>query len=211
MEENNKKMIDKILALFSENDISLISLRTLFGGTGICYKGIMFGWIYANHFYLRGHAEYISMFNNLNMEPLILESGVIAKLLKYYRVTDNLWENEQKLAQIIQMVIDYSYQDKLSKRQIKESRIKELPNMTLSLERALFKVGIINLKYFQEVGAFESYFKLEQNNQEISKNILFCLHCALKKVHVATLSEESKFRLQQEYHEFLTNRARDIA
>lgn len=202
MKKNYKTLISKLLTQHTCYDKDLISTKALFGGTGISYDDIMFGWVQYDEFYLRGHPEYLNMFIELKMEPLILEMGVTSKFLKYYNVTSELWADEVKLIELIQMVIDYSHLDKVSQRQVKESRIRDLPNMTLSLERSLYKVGINNIESFREHGAYNSYFKLKQNNADISKNILFALCSALMGKHAATLSDGHKRKLKNEYKEF---------
>ncbi len=206
MGNNYKKIIIHVLTEILQYNGKLISTKALFGGSGICYNNIIFGWFYNEQFYIRGHASYLSMITELKMKPLILEVGIRNKLLQYYQVTNELWQDEAKLANIIHMVIETSQQDKLSKCQIKEARIKDLPNMTLSLERILFKAGITNIELLKQFGPFKVYYQLQQQNKNISQNILFSLYCALKGVHVAILTEEKKSQLINEYNAFLRNK-----
>lgn len=201
MKENTRMITDKLLACFPEDNLSRITIKPLFGGSGICYEGTMFAWIYADKLYLRGHSEYLTMFNELNMKALAFDTGVIVKLLQYYQVTDRLWQNPLQLESMIHMVIKYAFKDKQLKQCVKESRIKDLPNMNLSLERALYRVGIINLDEFRRQGPHRCFLKLKRNNKNISINVLYMLHCALKGQHVATLSEKQKNQLQNEYNE----------
>ncbi|WP_392552002.1 TfoX/Sxy family DNA transformation protein [Orbus wheelerorum] len=202
MKEYKKSIINKLSSCFTQYEMKQISIKPLFGGAGVCLNEVMFAWIYDNNLYLRGHVDYLTRFIQLNMEPLIFGTGVTVKLLQYYKVTNYLWGDEKAFKDIVQMVIKYACLDKLSKRRIKESRIKDLPNMTLSLERSLFRVGIINLAAFRRQGSFKSYYKLEQCNKSLSKNILYTLHSALMGNHVATLTEEQKNTLKKEYNEF---------
>lgn len=201
-----KNIIIRILTEILQYDEELITTKALFGGSGICYKDIIFGWFYNDQFYLRGHPDYLTMMIELKMEPLILEVGVRNKLLQYYQVTKELWQNEDKLIKIIQMVVEISQQEKISKRQIREARIKDLPNMTLSLERILFKAGVINIDLLRQLGPFKVYYKLQQQNKHISKNILFSLYCALEGVHVAILTEEKRCQLMEEYNSFINKK-----
>lgn len=99
------------------------------------------------------------------------------------------------------MVINYSCQ--IQRFKLKEPRIKDLPNMTASLERSLFKVGITNVDIFRQTGTIQSYAKLKQSNKSLSNNVLFILHSALNGKHVATLTDEQKCAIKKEYNQFI--------
>lgn len=202
---NDAYIINKLLSCLPLHNDNQITVKSLFGGSGISCNEIMFAWVYEHNLYLRGHPQYLHLFVELNMQPLAFDTGVMVKLLQYYQVTDQLWQNEKELITIIQMVIEYSLFDKELQRKAKESRIKDLPNMNLSLERSLFRAGITNVAIFRQQGAFKSYLQLTQINKNVSKNVLFILHSALTGIHVATLTETQKKRLKKEYHEFIQN------
>ncbi|WP_392563000.1 TfoX/Sxy family protein [Orbus sturtevantii] len=202
MEEYKKSILDKLSLCFADNEMKQITIKSLFGGSGICINDAMFAWIYDNNLYLRGHIDYLAIFIKLKMKPLVFNTGAIPRLLQYYKVDNSLWADEDQFKQIIQMVVKSASLDKASLRQMRESRIKDLPNMTLSLERSLFRVGIVNLDSFRKQGSFKSYFKLAQHNKLLSKNVLYTLHSALIGSHVATLTPEQRRTLRKEYHEF---------
>lgn len=201
MKENTRTITDKLLACFSADNLERITIKPLFGGSGVCFDDTMFAWIYADKLYLRGYSEYLTMFSELNMKALAFDTGVIVKLLQYYQVTDRLWQNQQQLKHIIQMVIEYAFKDKQLRQRVKESRIKDLPNMNVSLERALYRAGIVNLDEFKRLGPHRCFLKLKRNNKSVSINVLYTLHCALKGQHVATLSEKQKNQLKKECNE----------
>ncbi|QYN43599.1 MULTISPECIES: TfoX/Sxy family DNA transformation protein [unclassified Gilliamella] len=195
----------KILNKFSTLDD--ISTKTFFGGFSINSGTTMFGWIGPNDFYLRGHASYRSFFIKQGMEPLTLSSGISTKLLDYYKVNDEWLDDLPKLHSIANMVIEHAKQEQLEKNEIKTKRIKELPNMTLSLERLLFSVGIKDVDTFQKIGHLEAYHKIKNKKEEISINILFILYSSLQRCHVASLSKTTKNEIELAYKYFLENMA----
>lgn len=206
MKEHDKNIFERLLSFFANNEINNITIMSLFGGVGVYSNATMFAWIYDNQLYLKGHADYIAMFTRYQMKPLEFNTGVTIKLLQYYQITDYLWQDEKKLIKIIQMVIKYSSQNQRYK--LKEERIKDLPNMTISLERALFKVGITNITLLRQEGALQSYLKLKQFNKNISSNVLFILHSALVGKHVATLTDEQKSQLKKECNKLISQISR---
>lgn len=203
------KLANQLLKEFSSFDD--VSIKTFFGGFSISSKELMFGWINKKKFYLRGHQYYRTLFIDLDMEPLSLSFGVSPKLLDYYKVSSELFNNKQKLHEIVTMVIEYTRQDKHEQNRLKELRIKELPNMTLSLERLLYSVGIENLKAFRKVGYLESFYRIKNKKEQISINILFSLYGALNNHHVFLLSDSTKKEIELAYQSFLGGNDRKIS
>lgn len=201
MKEHDENILNKLSALLFNHEINEITIISLFGGSGVYCNGIMFAWVYENNLYLKGHADYLDIFVQQKMKRLEFHTGVTIKLLQYNQVTDFLWQNEKELIKIVKMVIEHTHQ--MQSLQLKEPRIKDLPNMTSSLERSLFKVGITNIDIFRQMGVFESYFKLKQANRNISTNVLYTLHSALIGKHVATLTSSQKCAIKAEYRLFI--------
>ncbi|NUF50678.1 TfoX/Sxy family protein [Gilliamella sp. ESL0250] len=192
---------NRILTVLS--DIEDISIKTFFGGFSVNSKDTMFGWITQKDFYLRGHPDYRSFFIDLGMQPLSITMGMSTKLLDYYKVDEELFKAQEKLVTMVNMVITYTKKELHEKNEIKANRIKELPNMTLSLERLLCSVGIKDVETFQQVGYLSAYYKIKKKKEAISMNILFVLYSSLNRFHVATLSKETKNEIELEYQCFL--------
>ncbi|MCO6538933.1 MAG: TfoX/Sxy family DNA transformation protein [Gilliamella sp.] len=191
------------------SDVEDISIKTFFGGFSVNSKDIMFGWVTQKSFYLRGHPDYRSLFIDLGMQPLSITTGMSTKLLDYYKVGNELFKDHEKLFSMVQMVIKYTKKEQYEKNEIKAKRIKELPNMTLSLERLLCSVGIKDVDTFQKVGYLNAYYKIKQKKETISINILFVLYSSLHRFHVATLSKETKKEIELEYQCFLNQMDND--
>ncbi|MWN06494.1 TfoX/Sxy family protein [Gilliamella sp. Pas-s95] len=185
------------------SDVKDISIKTFFGGFSVNSKDTMFGWITQKDFYLRGHPDYRSIFIDLGMQPLSIKMGMSTKLLDYYKVGDVLFNDHEKLLAMVTMVIEYTKKEQYEKGKLKEKRIKEMPNMTLSLERLLCSVGIKDVESLQEEGYLSAYYKIKQKKAAISINILFVLYSSLHRFHVATLSKETKKAIELEYQCFL--------
>lgn len=203
----SSKFAKQILKEFSCFDD--VSIKTFFGGFSISSKSTMFGWIGKSEFYLRGHSYYRDFFIEAGMQPLSLPSGISTKSLDYYKVSDELFCDREKLHSIARMAIEYAELDLSEKNKIKEHRIKELPNMTLSLEKLLFSVGIINIQTFQEKGYLEAYHRIKNKKSDLSINILFILYASLHGRHVASLSQSTKDEIKLAYQYFLEGGAKN--
>ncbi|WP_294614359.1 TfoX/Sxy family protein [uncultured Gilliamella sp.] len=203
----SSKFANQILKEFSCFDD--ISIKTFFGGFSINSKSTMFGWIGKTGFYLRGHPYYRDFFIESGMQPLNLPTSISTKSLDYYKVSDEWFRDREKLYSIVKMVIEYTQHEQSEKNKLKEQRIKELPNMTLSLEKLLFSVGIINIPTFHEIGYLEAYNRIKNKKASISNNILFILYASLHRRHVASLSQSTKNEIELAYQNFLEQKAKN--
>lgn len=185
-----KKLTNKLLEEYAF--LGNLSSRSMFGGFGLLLDGIMFAWVFDNKLYLRASQSSESAFTNLAMPPLSLSTGVISKLLHYYCVTDTVKADENKLNQLLKLSISGAVKDRQTKLKMKESRLKDLPNMTLSLERLLIQIGIATIEQLKQVGAAKTFYQLKRINKNLSINVLYVLASAINGHHVAILSNHER-------------------
>ena len=79
-------------------------------------------------------------------------------------------------------------------------RLKDLPNLTLALERMLWEVGIENSDDLRLQGACVTYEKLCAVKKDLSINILMALEGAILGFHEAALPMASRELLTQWYN-----------
>jgi DNA transformation protein and related proteins len=196
----------KTLAINIKQEFSCIedvSLRSFFGGFSLNSESIMFAWVNQNDIYLRAHDNYRSMFVELDMQPLDLVFDGSHKLLDYYKVGDDLRKDRQKLHTIVKMVIEHAKQDLSEKLAKSQSRLKSLPNMTVSLEKLMVSVDITDIETFKKVGYLETFYRIKNKNPKLSINILFGLYGASCGRHVGTLSSKAKEEIELAYQDLL--------
>ncbi|MFW0002808.1 MAG: TfoX/Sxy family DNA transformation protein [Arsenophonus endosymbiont of Dermacentor nuttalli] len=85
--------------------------------------------------------------------------------------------------------------EELSQKQHSHIRIKDLPNMNMSTERALGKVG-----YLKMLGAKVCYLRLIQKKVNLSIKLLFELAGTIEGYHIAVLPESIKIKLISWYN-----------
>lgn len=196
----------KTLAVNIKQEFSCIediSLRSFFGGFSLNSESVMFAWVDQNDVYLRAHDKYRSMFVELGMQPLDLVFDGSHKLLDYYKASDTLRQDRKKLHNLVKMVIEYAKQDLDEKVAKYQSRLKSLPNMTVSLEKLMVSSDITDIETFKEVGYLETFYRIKSKNPKLTINVLFGLYGALHDRHVGTLSSESKEEIELAYQNFL--------
>ena len=199
----------KTLAVNIKQEFSCIediSLRSFFGGFSLNSESVMFAWVDQNDVYLRAHDKYRSMFVELGMQPLDLVFDGSHKLLDYYKASDALRQDRKKLHDIVKMVIEYAKQDLDEKVAKYQSRLKSLPNMTVSLEKLMVSSDITDIETFKEVGYLETFYRIKSKNPKLSINVLFGLYGAQHDRHVGTLSSESKEEIELAYQNFLNTK-----
>lgn len=199
----------KTLAVNIKQEFSCIediSLRSFFGGFSLNSESVMFAWVDQNDVYLRAHDKYRSMFVELGMQPLDLVFDGSHKLLDYYKASDALRQDRKKLHDIVKMVIEYAKQDLDEKVARYQSRLKSLPNMTVSLEKLMVSSDITDIETFKEVGYLETFYRIKSKNPKLSINVLFGLYGALHDRHVGTLSSETKEEIELAYQNFLNTK-----
>lgn len=188
------------------SSIEDISLRSFFGGFSLNSESVMFAWVDQDDVYLRAHDKYRSMFVELGMQPLDLVFDGSHKLLDYYKASDALRQDRKKLHDIVKMVIEYAKQDLDEKVAKYQSRLKSLPNMTVSLEKLMVSSDITDIGTFKEVGYLETFYRIKSKNPKLSINVLFGLYGAQHDRHVGTLSSESKEEIELAYQNFLNTK-----
>lgn len=199
----------KTLAVNIKQEFSCIediSLRSFFGGFSLNSESVMFAWVDQNDVYLRAHDKYRSMFVELGMQPLDLVFDGSHKLLDYYKASDALRQDRKKLHSIVKMVIEHAKQDLDEKVARYQSRLKSLPNMTVSLEKLMVSSDITDIETFKEVGYLETFYRIKSKNPKLSINVLFGLYGALHDRHVGTLSSETKEEIELAYQNFLNTK-----
>ncbi|MCW2258414.1 DNA transformation protein [Providencia alcalifaciens] len=142
--------------------------------------------------YLRGCLFARSYFESAALNRLVFRKKGIPLELRYYLVSKQIWENEELLLHCI----DLAYRSAIEEKTQKQSaviRIKDLPNMNMSVERALGKIGIHKVDELREIGAKACFLKLKQYGKFApSIKLLIGLAGAIEGYHSAVLPAKMK-------------------
>lgn len=197
MINKSKKRIIQCVELFGS--LGNIRARSQFGGYSLSADGAMFALISEGELYLRASIESEQYFCGQGMERLIYRKRGMGVLLRYFRVSNVQWENPGKLRQMAMLSVRGMQRDIDKRKSNQSGRLKDLPNLTLSLEKMLWQVGIENSGDLRMQGACVSYQKLRSLKKNLGINVLMALEGAILGFHEAALPMESRESLTQWY------------
>ncbi|MFS7245958.1 TfoX/Sxy family DNA transformation protein [Rahnella inusitata] len=194
----SKKRILQCMELFAS--LGNIRARSQFGGYSLSANRVMFALISDGELYLRASHETEQYFCEQGMERLIYRKRGMAVLLRYFKVSKAQWEKPRALRQMAMLSLRGMQGDIDRRKNNEAGRLKDLPNLTLALERMLWEVGIENSDDLRLQGACVTYEKLCAVKKDLSINILMALEGAILGFHEAALPMASRELLTQWYN-----------
>ncbi len=204
MINQSKKRISESKQCFAS--LGNIHSRSQFGGYSLSANGIMFALVSEGELYLRATTENEKLFSFMGMESLIYRKRGIAISLRYFKVSQSLWEEPERLLALAKSSLDGMLND-ISTKKNGDARLKDLPNISLNLERLLWQVGISSSSELRAQGACTTYLKLCSVKPNIGLNVLMALEGAILGFHEAALPHDARILLTQWFisHQALTS------
>jgi DNA transformation protein len=167
----------------------------MFGGTGLFYHDAMFVLIDDQSVYLRGGGYLDHVFEQCGCKRFKQIKKTVRVIVNYYDVTELFYSNRQLFCLLESSAKAQSRIDRASVHN-KMVRLRDLPNMRLTLERMIKKAGIEDVEQFREVGALEAYLRVQSiYGQNVDETVLFKFAGAIDGVHWQLLSDERKSQL----------------
>lgn len=194
----SKKRILQCMELFAS--LGNIRARSQFGGYSLSANRVMFALVSDGELYLRASHETEQYFCEQGMERLIYRKRGMAVLLRYFKVSKAQWEKPRALRRMAMLSLRGMQRDIDRRKNNEAGRLKDLPNLTLALERMLWEVGIENSDDLRLQGACVTYEKLCAVKKDLSINILMALEGAILGFHEAALPMASRELLTQWYN-----------
>ncbi|EGY29707.1 Regulator of competence-specific genes [Candidatus Regiella insecticola 5.15] len=183
-----KHLSEKIIARIKTDFTFLepITSRSQFGGYGLLSNNVMFALVSEGELYLRANDNVEHLFIERNMPNLVYAKRGIPVLLRYYWVDPALWMNNETLINFVQLAYQGAVTEALNKKH-KAIRLKDLPNLSIGIERLLWRVGIRNVSELRLKGAKSSYLQLRALKSSLGVNMLLALAGAINGYHHAVL------------------------
>lgn len=162
-----------------------IRYRSLFGGYSLTVGNVVFAMVSEGELYLRACEQTEVYFVKKAPEPLLYNKRGRTIELNYHRVDEGLWSDQQKLLELSTGALHSAQREK--SRQKSQQRLKDLPNLTHSLEMMLWEAGIADVRTLQAYGAKRAWIKLKNMKKGLGVRVLLALAGAICGMHEAAL------------------------
>ncbi|OAN18339.1 DNA transformation protein [Photobacterium jeanii] len=170
--------------------------RSMFGGMGVFIDGAMYAIITNKALFLRGGEALDERLHDLNCAKFKHIKRSTTAIVNYYDITPLFHESRELSDELVHASIDIARKDKVAKAAEKNKRIRDLPNMRLTLERMVKKAGVEDVASFMELGASEVFCKVRQvHGQDLDIKLLWMFAGAIQGCHWTLLNEEQKSSL----------------
>ncbi|MBF9000052.1 TfoX/Sxy family DNA transformation protein [Vibrio nitrifigilis] len=180
-----------------------LQTRSMFGGTGIFHDNVMYALV-------RDGAVYLRSFDNL--EPRFIELGcckfqhvkkTTVATVNYYNVTEFIMAPSPITHELIEASIAGALADDKRRRCQSNRRLRDLPNLQLTIERMVKKAGISDVTTLMEVGAANAFSKVcNIYGRDVDVKLLWKLAGAVDGVHWELIQEPKRQQLLDECRSF---------
>lgn len=170
--------------------------RSMFGGTGLFQNEAMFALLSANKIFIRGGDQLDKELTALGCEKYRHVKKQTTATVNYYDITEIFAADNSRLDELLQQSIDFSVSERKFKRSAANRRLRDLPNMQLTLERMVKKAGIEDVETFLELGAPAVFTKVkEAYGNDVDVKLLWKFAGAVDGVHWKLIQEPRKRQL----------------
>lgn len=172
--------------------------RSMFGGTGFFVDGAMFALVKEDRIYLRGGAEFTEKLVAKNCKKFIHVKKSSTAIVNYYDITELYDKNEGDLDLLIKKSLDNSVAEKDYRDSKLNKRLRDLPNLRLTIERMLKKAGIEDVDTFFSMTPEEIFRKVQEaHGYDVDIKLLWMFAGAQTGIHWTLLGEDLKQQLLQ--------------
>ncbi len=170
--------------------------RSMFGGIGLFKEDAMFVLLSNDKIFIRGGEKLDSQLIELGCEKYRHVKKQTTATVNYYDVTRLFEQKHTMLDELVESSIKYSVTQRNSKRSIANRRLRDLPNMQLTLERMVKKAGIEDVDTFLELGAPTVFSRVKQAyGNDVDVKLLWKFAGAIRGVHWKLIQEPQKREL----------------
>ncbi len=170
--------------------------RSMFGGIGLFSNDAMFALVSNDCCYLRGGNGLDEEFTQLNCEKYKHVKKQTTATVNYYDVTDLFDSGFAGLDALLRKSIECSIKERKYQKSSASRRLRDLPNMQLTLERMVKKAGIDDVETFLELGPVEVFNKVRVTyGSDVDVKLLWKFAGATDGIHWKLLQEPRKKQL----------------
>ena len=171
--------------------------RSMFGGVGLFKEEAMYALLIGDTVFIRGGDTVDDRLKEFGCERYRHVKKQTTATVNYYDITELFESRHPELDSIIQASIDYSILERKNQLSAESRRLRDLPNMQLTLERMVKKAGIQDVPTFMELGAEHVFKKVQEAyGHDVDVRLLWRFAGAIDGVHWKLLQETRKQELK---------------
>ena len=172
--------------------------RSMFGGIGLFKEEAMYALLIDEAVFIRGGDKLDNELKALGCKKYRHVKRQTTATVNYYDITELFESRHPALDSIIQTSIDCSISERKTQRSVESRRLRDLPNMQLTLERMVKKAGIQDVPTFLELGAERVFKKVQEAyGKDVDVRLLWRFAGAVDGVHWKLLQEPRKQALKR--------------
>ncbi len=173
--------------------------RSMFGGTGLFRDNAMFSLMSSEKIFIRGGGALDDLLLGLGCEKYRHVKRLTVTTVNYYDITELFVAGHPQLQSLVRLAIDCSVSQRKFKQAPENKRLRDLPNMQLTLERMVKKAGIDCVDEFIELGAPEVFCRVKQiYGNDVDIKLLWKFAGAIEGIHWKLIQEPKKRELLAE-------------
>ena len=173
--------------------------RSMFGGIGLFHQEAMYALLTDGRIFIRGSDVLDSELSVLGCEKYKHVKKQTTATVNYYDITSLFEQQYAQLDDIILRSIEYSIEQRHEQKSQANRRLRDLPNMQLTLERMVKKAGVDDVDTFLKLGAPQVLNKVRSiYGSDLDVNLLWKFAGAIDGVHWKLLQEPRKRQLLEE-------------
>ncbi|MCL4116332.1 UNVERIFIED_CONTAM: hypothetical protein GTU68_048723 [Idotea baltica] len=173
--------------------------RSMFGGVGLFTEDAMFSLVTEGRLYVRGGRFVDQQFEKLGCERYKHVKKTTIATVNYFDISELFEKQPTLLSDIIKDVMENSRVEREFKKSKENRRLRDLPNMQLTLERMVKKAGVPDVDSFLEIGAVDVFKKVNTTyGGDVDVKLLWKFAGAESGVHWTLLQEPMKRALLQQ-------------
>lgn len=173
--------------------------RSMFGGTGIFMNDAMYAILTPEAMFLRGGEGLDERLSDYGCQKFKHVKRSTTAVVNYYDITDLFVSQNDECDALVQESIALSQQVKEFKNSEESRRLRDLPNMRLTLERMVKKAGVPDVSSFLDLGAVEVYRRVKASQgHSTDVKLLWMFAGAIEGCHWSLLKDDQKQELLNE-------------
>lgn len=158
--------------------------KSVFGNTGIFYRGAMFAQVNNSKLLLRGCENLNEKLDELGCQTYVQVKKQSSSNMNYYDISQLMHEDECRIKEFAVESYGAAFNDQQTKQRQLMSRLRDLPNLNNTIERMLKKCGIDNVDCFRNLGAAFSFVQIQHHyGMQSDQQLLWKLHGAICGIH----------------------------